>query len=72
MTTPTPSFYYPPYCNGKHLCQICNNVYDCVGEDSMHVSKTNSGRCMGDYEQFCPNHTPLQYMKKHIELGDLP
>lgn len=63
---------YPPYCNGKHLCQICHNIYDCVGEDSMHVSKSNSGRCMGDYEQFCPNHTPRQYMKAHIELGDLP
>ena len=62
----------PPYCSGIHLCQICNNKYKCNGEESMHVSKTSSGRCMGEYEQFCPNHTARQYMKKHIELGDLP
>ena len=38
----------------------------------MHVSDRGNNRCMGEYEQFCPNHTARQYMKKHIELGDLP
>ena len=62
----------PPRCSGTHLCQICNKKYKCHGEESMHVSVRSSGRCMGEYEQFCPNHTHKEYMKKHIELGDLP
>jgi|21_taG_2_1085346.scaffolds.fasta_scaffold00097_24 NAD-dependent dihydropyrimidine dehydrogenase PreA subunit len=61
----------PPYCKGKHLCQICGNVYDCEGLAISHSTNANGGRCQGNYEQFCPNHTPRQYMKAHIELGDL-
>ena len=62
----------PPFCSGTHLCQICDKKYKCEGCATSHTTNANGGRCNGEYEQFCPNHTARQYMRKHIELGDLP
>lgn len=60
------------YCKGKHKCRICKKKYNCNGEEISHTgSAGGSGRCHGEYEQFCPNHTMKEYRKKHKELGEL-
>lgn len=62
----------PPYCSGKHKCDICNKTFACEGEEPSHSGKKGSGRCQGEYNQFCPNHSHREMIEKHIEQGDLP
>lgn len=59
------------YCSGKHRCQICKKIYNCDGVPFGHDDKQKGFRCHGPYEQFCENHTIKEYIKKHIELGDI-
>jgi hypothetical protein len=59
------------YCNGRHLCQICDTKYRCYGESMSHSGGTGNGRCHGEYTQFCPNHSINQYIAQHKLNGEL-
>lgn len=59
------------FCSGKHKCQICKKNYKCDGVSYGHDDKQKGFRCHGEYEQFCDKHSIKQYMKKHLELGDI-
>jgi len=59
------------YCSGKHLCQICKKKFKCEGEDPSHSGVKGSGRCHGQYQQFCSKHSIAEMRQKHKELGEL-
>lgn len=42
-------------CSGEHKCLICGIVYACNIEGKN--GSMSSENCMGDYEDFCDNHT---------------
>ena len=50
------------YCCGKHQCELCFKIFSCEGESMSHSGENDfSGRCHGEYMQFCPNHTLEEY-----------
>jgi len=59
------------YCEGSHFCPLCQQTFNCEGEDPSHTGKAGSGRCMGEQEQFCSNHDIQEYIDYHKEHGEI-
>ncbi len=62
------------YCNGKHQCIICGDIYDCKGVSYGHTdSNSDIGNCHGPYQQFCDSdkHSINDYIETHEKLGEL-
>lgn len=59
------------YCNGKHECQICGDIFPCEGIPYGHNSNDTQAYCHGQYSQFCPNHSIGEYKIQHVRNGEL-
>lgn len=58
------------FCNGKHICVLCNKKFDCEGVGYGH-SNSKEGQCHGAYEQFCTNHDISEYIVYHKEHKEI-
>ena len=58
------------FCNGKHICVLCNKIFNCSGVGYGHDNSKESN-CHGEYEQFCTNHDLKEYIEYHRRNNEI-